>query len=209
MGSFERWVSQHQLQALRETSSANVDKHQNATLPPFSTDVIDLSFDEDDEEPVKREASPPGGGSVPGSTMSPSGRRQQQRSLTRKTDSPLPETLKARTPATYAAEKYPPVAKTHPTLVMNPAAGGGAIELRCPYCKANMNKHGFDFLDSINGFSSHLRLTHQFSVPPGAIFSHSRTFELCSYRAVPQDVVDAIQRGDLRAYVVEKLYQKP
>ncbi|RMZ06037.1 hypothetical protein D0860_05681 [Hortaea werneckii] len=57
MGSFERWGSQHQLQALRGTRSANMDKHQNATLPPFSTDVIDLSFDEDDEEPVKREAS--------------------------------------------------------------------------------------------------------------------------------------------------------
>lgn len=168
--------------------------------------MIDLSFDEDDEVPVKREASIPAGGSIPGNATSPGG-RQPQRSVSGRTDSSLTGTLKGGNPATYGAEKYPPVAKTHPTLIMNPIAGDGAIELRCPYCKTNMSKDGLDFLDSIVGFSSHLTLTHKSSIPPGAKFTHKRTYGLCNYRVVSQDVVDAIQSGDPRAYVVEEVYQ--
>lgn len=83
------------------------------------------------------------------------------------------------------------------------------MELRCPFCKTNMNKSGSDLLDGVNGFALHLNNTHKAVRAPGDRFSHRQTFELCSYRAVSQGVVDALQSGKKRAYVVEKVYQKP
>ncbi|KAI7279687.1 hypothetical protein KC345_g5192 [Hortaea werneckii] len=258
--AFGLLVSQSQRGVLPGARSSNDGERQDdGPSQPSSTNAIDASFDEDDEEPVKREASTPAGGSVlgsvPGSKTSPGGQqpqremstpsgrsflesakspsvqqpqqeastlggasvprsttslggRQPQRSVTKGTELPLlAETPKRSMPPTYGAERYPRVAKTHPTLVTNPTAGEGAIELRCPYCKTNMSKDGMVFLDSVNGFSCHLALSHKSSVPPGFKFTHKRTLELCSYCTVSQDVVDAIQKGNPRAYVVEEVYQ--
>ncbi|KAI7160517.1 hypothetical protein KC349_g3450 [Hortaea werneckii] len=105
--AFGHLVSQSQLGVLpgtRSADEANEGKRRDGPLPPFSTDVIDLSFDEDGEVPVKREASTPAGGSVPGSTTSPGG-RQPQRSVTGRPDCSLTGTLKGGHPATYGAER--------------------------------------------------------------------------------------------------------
>ncbi|KAI6843196.1 hypothetical protein KC340_g1431 [Hortaea werneckii] len=206
--AFEHLLSQNRLAVLPGTRSANKGKRQDGPLQPFSTDVMDLSFDEDDEEPVKRETFPPTERNVAKSTTA-SGGRQLQR-IRKKAQLPgegLVPMPKADSPTTYGARNYPPVAKTHPTLITNPTADG-AVELRCPYCKTNLHKSGTRLLDGVNGFSLHLNSTHKVLRPPGDRFSHKQTFELCSYRTVPQDVVDAIQGGDLRAYVVKKMYPK-
>ncbi|KAI7011888.1 hypothetical protein KC318_g5531 [Hortaea werneckii] len=206
--TFEHLLSQNQLAVLPGTRSANKGKRQDGPLQPFSTDVMDLSLDEDDEEPVKREASTRTEGNVAKSTTAPGGRQLQR--IGKKAQLPgegLVPMPKADSPTTYGARNYPPVAKTHPTLITN-ANAEGAMELRCPYCKTNLNKSGSDLLNGVNGFSLHLNNTHKALRTPGDRFSQKQTFELCSYRRVPQDVVDAIQGGDLRAYVVKKVYPK-
>lgn len=177
-------------------------------MPPRSTNFIDVGFDEDDEEPMKGEAPASAEGNVAESTTAPGVRRLQR--IRKKAPLlsgglvPMPQ---RDSPTTYGARNYPPVAKTHPTLITNPPADG-VVELRCPYCDTNMNKGGRDFLNGINGFCLHLNDRHKALLAPGDRFSHNRTFELCSYRAVPQGVVDAIRSGNLRAYIVKKVYQE-
>ncbi|KAI7502698.1 hypothetical protein KC367_g2015 [Hortaea werneckii] len=206
--AFEQLLSQNQPRALQRTGSVKGNKRQKVALPPLSTDYSDIILDEDDEEPMKREASTAGARSAPGSKTAPGGRQLQR--MRRKAQLPgkgrvaMPQ---RDSPTIYGARKYPPVAKTHPTLITNPNTDG-AVELRCPYCDTNMNKSGRDFLDGINGFCLHLNDRHKALLAPGERFSHNRTFELCNYRAVSQDVVDAIQSGNLRAYVVEEVYQE-
>ncbi|GAB1738737.1 hypothetical protein NU219Hw_g3532t1 [Hortaea werneckii] len=206
--AFEHLNSQNRLRVLQGEESAEENKRQNVTVPSFSTDVIDLSFDEKTEAPVKREASTPTEGNLAGSTTAPGGRQLRRNGkkaqLPGEGLAPMP---KADSPTIYGTRNYPPVAKTHPTLITN-ATGEGAIELRCPYCKTNVHRSGTRFLDGVNGFSLHLNNTHKAFRPPGDRFSHKHAFELCSYRTVPQDVVDAIQGGDLRAYVVKKMYPR-
>ncbi|KAI6876569.1 hypothetical protein KC338_g38 [Hortaea werneckii] len=110
--AFGHLVSQSQLGGLPGTRSADEGKRQeDGPSQPSPTDAIDG----DDEEPMKREGSTPDEGSVLGSTTS-SGGRQPQRSATGRTCSPFPGTLKGGGPAAYGAERYPSVAKTHPTL---------------------------------------------------------------------------------------------
>lgn len=216
METFERQAAQDKGRGLQPAARSDDDHRprQEIAVRPLPTDVIDLSFDKEPEVPVKQEASTPSGGSVPGSTTSPGGRRQQ-RSFTRGTDSPV-ESLTAslndepfapiRFP-TIRFRRYPPVGPSHPTLILRPIANG-AIELRCPYCETNMDKTGSKLLDGVNGFTLHLRYNHKDLLAPGETYTHKRAFELCSYRAISQNIVNAIRSGDLRAHVVEKVYQK-
>ncbi|KAI7154775.1 hypothetical protein KC316_g825 [Hortaea werneckii] len=206
--SFERWISQNQLRALQRTGSTEKDKSQNVTVPPLSTDVIDLNLDEETEVLVKRGTSSPTEGNP--ARDGRSSVRQQWSSVGRSTESPFENVTALPNEdsfASFRACSYPSAAQTHPTVIYHPTAEG-TMELRCPYCETNMNKDGVNFLNGINGFCLHLNNVHKDSLAPGARFSHKRTFELCSYRTVPQGVVDVIESGDLGAYVVKEVYQR-
>lgn len=208
--TFQRWVSQNQVRGLPTAARQDDDdpRRQNSAARPLPTDVIDLSFDEEMQVPVKQEGSTLAGRKKARSLESADGRQQQQ-SVSKATDLSFGNLTVPRVfPASYVFKDYPAVAKSHPTVIEHPT-GEGAMELRCPSCNTNMNKTGSNFLDGVNGFSRHLMYSHKALLAPGDCFSYRRTFELCSYRAVPQDVVDAIQGGDSRAYVVKKVYQKP
>lgn len=210
MASFEHWVSQDQVRGL-PTASRSDDDHRRRGIPvrPLPTDVIDLSVDEETKVPMKQEASSPTEGNLARDARS-SGGRQQRSSTGRSTESPFENVtalLNEDSFATFRACSYPSVAPTHPTVVEHPSVEG-AMELRCPYCKTNTIKAGSKLLNGVAAFCLHLNDIHRALLAPGDRFSHKRTFELCSYRAVPQDVVDAIQSGDLRAYVVKKVYRK-
>ncbi|RMX88038.1 hypothetical protein D0869_01919 [Hortaea werneckii] len=210
IASFERWVSQDQVRGLPTVSRSDDDhRRRGNAVRLLPTDVIDLSFDEETEVPVKQEASSPTEGNLARDNRS-SGGRQQRSSTGRSTESPFENVtalLNEDSFASFRACSYPSVAQTHPTVIYHPTAEG-AIELRCPYCKTNMNKDGVNFLNGVNGFCLHLNNVHKDFLAPGTRFSHKRTFELCSYRTVPQGVVDAIESGNLGAYVVEEVYQR-
>lgn len=210
MASFERWVSQNQVQGLQPAAGADDHRRrQESGVRPLPTGVIDLSLDEGMQVPVRQVGSTLAGRKNARSLESADS-PQQQRSVAKGMDlsfGHLTASPKKSFPATCFPEDFAPVAKSHPTVIEHPTAEG-AMELRCPSCGTNMKKGGLDFLDGVNGFSRHLMASHKDLLAPGDCFSYRRTFELCSYRAVSQDVVDALLSGKSRAYVVEKVYQK-
>ncbi|KAI7280492.1 hypothetical protein KC343_g195 [Hortaea werneckii] len=204
MASFERWVAQDKVRGLQPAAGAD-DHHlrQESDVRSLPTDVIDLGSDEEVEAPVKQEESTPASSRTARGFRSEYGRKRPYYVVSE----PSSPSSQDDSPASNGFQKHPPVTDSHPTLIMNPPAGG-AMELRCPYCKTNMNKSGSHLLNGVNGFSLHLNNTHKALLPPGDRFSYKQTFELCSYRAVSQGIVDALRSGKLKAYRVEKVYQK-
>lgn len=97
------------------------------------------------------------------------------------------------------------IAKTHPTVVSMPY-GGRAVELRCRCCDPNTTS-GRRFFCGVQGMLHHLRLAHPNERKHGRSWTTDDVLTLCVYKYVPQNIVDAVPRGEAYAHLVRKIPQ--